>query len=49
MDIIDSPEIKKPDNWNIKFESNSISNNSVLNSLKPKNNNKEEKKIHQYN
>ena len=45
MDIIDSPEIKKPDNWNIKFESNSISNNSVLNSLKPKNNNKEEKKF----
>ncbi len=43
MEIIDSPEIKKPDNWNIKFESNPSLNNKSLNSLKPKNH-KEKKK-----
>ena len=37
MEIIDSPEIKKPDNWNIKFESNPSLNKKSLNSLKPKN------------
>ena len=43
MEIIDSPEIKKPDNWNIKFESNPSLNNRSFNSLKPENY-KEEKK-----
>jgi len=36
MEIIDSPEIKKPDNWNIKFESNPSLNKKSLNSLKQK-------------
>ena len=38
MEIIDSPEIKKPENWNIKIESN-LSANKTLNSLKPKKSN----------
>ena len=37
MEIIDSPEIKKPDNWNINFESNSSQNKKSFNSYKPKN------------
>ncbi len=36
MEIINSPEIKKPDNWNIKFESNPSLNKKSLNSLKQK-------------
>ena len=44
MEIIDSPEIKKPENWNIKFESNLNLNKRSLNDLK-KNNNKEAKKF----
>jgi len=43
MEIIDSPEIKKPENWNINFESNPSLKNKSINSLKPKNY-KEEKK-----
>ena len=34
MEIIDSPEIKKPDNWNITFESNPNLKKTTLNSLK---------------
>ncbi len=36
MEVINSPEIKKPENWNIKFESNPSLKNKSLNSLKPK-------------
>ena len=43
MEIIDSPEIKKPENWNINFESNPYLKNKSINSLKTKNY-KEEKK-----
>ena len=43
MEIIDSPEIKKPENWNINFESNPSLKNKSINSLKTKNY-KEEKK-----
>ena len=45
MEIIDSPEIKKPDNWNITIESNITLNKTSLRSLKPKKNNKKEKKF----
>ena len=45
MEIIDSPEIKKPDNWNIKLESNLSSNKKSNNSIKRKKNNLEEKKF----
>ena len=34
MEIIDSPEIKKPENWNIKFENSIKLKNKVYNSLK---------------
>ena len=45
MEVINSPEIKKPENWNINLESNiSISNNS-LNSPNSKRNNKEEERF----
>ena len=44
MEIIDSPEIKKPENWNIKFESNPNLNKRSFNALK-QNNNKEAKKF----
>ena len=45
MEIIDSPEIKKPDNWNITIESNPALNKTSLSSLKPNNQNKKEKKF----
>ena len=45
MEIIDSPEIKKPENWNIKFESNLNLNKRPLNDLKKKMEKKEEKKF----
>ena len=45
MEIIDSPEIKKPDNWNITIESNFDLNKNSLNYLKPNKNNKDEKKF----
>ena len=45
MEIIDSPEIKKPDNWNVKFENNMNSSKTALNSIKPNNKLKENKKF----
>ena len=45
MEIIDSPEIKKPDNWNITFESNLNLDKKSLNSFKLKKNYKKEKKF----
>jgi len=45
MEIIDSPEIKKPDNWNITIESNPKLKKKSLASLKQNKNNKEEKKF----
>ena len=45
LEIIDSPEIKKPENWNITIESNLTSNKTSLNSLKPNKNKKKEKKF----
>lgn len=44
MEIIDSPEIKKPENWNITIESNPDLNKTSLTALKPNNKiNKKEK------
>ncbi len=45
MEIIESPDIKKPDNWNITFESHLTQNKKFINSLQPKRTNKEEKKF----
>ncbi len=45
LEIIDSPEIKKPENWNIKIESNTSLNKKSLNSLKQRKGNKDEKKF----
>ncbi len=45
MEIIDSPEIKKPENWNITIESNPTLKKTSLNSLKLNKNNKEGKKF----
>ena len=45
MEIIDSPEIKKPENWNITIESNPALNKTSLSSLKPNNQKKKEKKF----
>ena len=45
MEIIDSPEIKKPENWNITINSNPNLNKPSLNSLKANKNKKEEKKF----
>ena len=45
MEIIDSPEIKKPENWNINFESNPALDKTSLSSLKPNNQKKEKKFI----
>ncbi len=45
MEIIDSPEIKKPENWNITIESNPALNKTSLSSLKPNNQKKEKKFI----
>ena len=44
MEIIDSPEIKKPENWNIKFEKDNTVKQSIS-SLKKKNRNSEKKKF----
>ena len=49
MEIIDSPEIKKPDNWNITIESNPSLNKTSLTSLKPNNNKKKNKFINTSN
>jgi hypothetical protein len=45
MEIIDSPEIKKPENWNINFESNPALDKTSLSSLKPNNHKKGKKFI----
>ncbi len=44
MEIIDSPEIKKPENWNIKFESDFTLKKTSFNSIYPNKNDKSEKK-----
>ena len=36
MEVIDSPEIKKPENWNVQFESDPSLNKKSLNSLRKK-------------
>ena len=36
MEVIDSPEIKKPENWNVNFDSNPSLNKKSLNSLRKK-------------
>ena len=45
MEIINSPEIKKPENWNIKFESNSALKSKSLDSLNLKKNTLDQKKF----
>ena len=45
MEIIDSPEIKKPENWNINIENNPNLKKTSLNSLKPNKNFKKDKKF----
>jgi len=45
MEIMDSPEIKKPENWNITIENNPNLNKTTLTSLKPNNKKKEKKFI----
>ena len=45
MEIIDSPEIKKPDDWNIKFENNPSLNARVANSLNLKKSESKEKNL----
>ena len=36
MEVIDSPEIKKPENWNVQFESEPSLNKKSFNSLRKK-------------
>ena len=45
MEVIDSPEIKKPKNWNVKFESDPSLNKKSLNSLRKKREVLEKKKF----
>ena len=45
MEIIDSPEIKKPENWNINIEINPILKKTSLNALKPNKIFKKDKKF----
>ena len=45
IEIIDSPEIKKPDNWNINFERNPSLNKDSLKSLNLRKTNLEDKKF----
>ena len=45
MEIIDSPEIKKPENWNVEFESDPSLNKKSLKSLRKKRKVAEEKKF----
>ncbi len=49
MEIIDSPEIKKPENWNITIESNPALNKTSLSSLKAKTQKKGKKFINTSN
>ena len=46
MEVIDSPDIKKPENWNLQFESIPSLNNKSLNSLRKKKRSFAEKKIY---
>ena len=43
MEVIDSPEIKKPENWNINLDSNPTFNKKSIKSLKIKKNNLDQK------
>ena len=45
MEVIDSPEIKKPDNWNIKFENNITLNTGKVNKFRLPKNIEHEKKF----
>jgi hypothetical protein len=45
MEVIDSPDIKKPENWNVQFESNPSLNKNSLNSLRKKRELMEKKKF----
>ena len=45
MEVIDSPEIKKPENWNVEFESDLSPNKKTLNSLSKKREAVEKKKF----
>ena len=45
MEVIDSPEIKKPENWNLQFESDPSLNKKSLNSLRKKREVLEKKKF----
>ena len=45
MEVIDSPEIKKPENWNVEFESDPLQNKKSLNSLRKKRKEIEKKKF----
>ena len=45
MEVIDSPEIKKPENWNVEFESDPSLNKKSLKSLRKKKIIAEEKKF----
>jgi hypothetical protein len=45
MEVIDSPEIKKPENWNVQFESDPSLNQKSLNSLRNKREVLEKKKF----
>ncbi len=45
MEVIDSPDIKKPENWNVQFESDPSLNKESLNSLRKKKEVSEEKKF----
>ena len=49
MEVIDSPEIKKPENWNVQFESDPLLNKKSLNSLRKKREVFKIKKIYQCN
>ena len=45
MEVIDSPDIKKPENWNINFENKPEFNNKSFNPLKSNRNNLVQKKF----
>ncbi|MDC3121775.1 DUF3153 domain-containing protein [Prochlorococcus sp. AH-716-J21] len=45
MEVIDSPDIKKPENWNLQFENDSLINKKSLNSLRKKKEVTEKKKF----
>ena len=45
MEVIDSPDIKKPENWNVQFESDSSLKNKSLNSFRKKREILEKKKF----